>query len=365
MIDTPDIPLWVSDGSRERALTRPLEVGGHPRSDFLVSSSGVRAQIMRLVPERRGGRVIPAAGGVVVVNGVEQRLAQGLMPGDRITVGSTTLEIFTMPSNLDSAAPWRIAGSAANDVAVLFHELRIGRDESSDIVLPDLHASRHHAALYLRAGAAWVRDLGSRNGSFVNGERLYGATRLFPGDILVLDRAVFTVLGPEGVMPALGVLPSAPDGAMRETRAMRAPDRPPATANALPTELMRDKRTHGGWLRPGFYLAESTLTGAGGWHQLVFGRTLVGRAGDCDLKFQDRSVSAHHCEFHYGPGGVFLRDLGSSNGTRVNEKRVKTTVVRDGDRITIGRVHMTLREVVPLRRARHWLQWLRRSPHAD
>jgi pSer/pThr/pTyr-binding forkhead associated (FHA) protein len=80
---------------------------------------------------------------------------------------------------------------------------------------------------------------------------------------------------------------------------------------------------------------------------------------------QDRSVSAHHCEIQRGPGGMLLRDLGSSNGTRINERRIRTSSVREGDRITIGRVQVSLREIRPLRRAGGWLRWLRRIRHSD
>lgn len=324
MTERSDIVLWISDGRTERALSRPIEVGSHPRSDFRVSGPNVLQQHLCFTPDPRGARLLPAPGAAFTINEVSQNTPQGLMPGDRISIGGTVLEVFAANATEELARPWSVVSSETATITYLYRELRVGRDAASDICLPDIHASRHHAHLVLRAGCPWIRDLGSRNGSFVNGDRVHGATRLFSGDELRLDRAVFTILGPG--TPIKG----------------------------------RDER-----LLPGFYLVESTTTGSGGWHRLLSGRTLIGRAGDCDLRLQDRSVSAHHCEIQRGPGGVFVRDLGSSNGTRINERRIRTASMREGDQITIGRVQLNLREIRSGHRTGGWLRWLRRLRHAD
>jgi diguanylate cyclase (GGDEF)-like protein len=65
----------------------------------------------------------------------------------------------------------------------------IGRDPDSDIVVGDVQASWHHARLERREGAVWVVDLGSTNGTLVNGERIERA-QLGPGDKLFVGGAV-------------------------------------------------------------------------------------------------------------------------------------------------------------------------------
>jgi len=64
--------------------------------------------------------------------------------------------------------------------------LSIGRGPSNDLVLTDDAVSWHHAQLWLEGGTPWLRDLGSRNGTFVNGQRCLGASRLSNGDTIRL-----------------------------------------------------------------------------------------------------------------------------------------------------------------------------------
>jgi hypothetical protein len=60
----------------------------------------------------------------------------------------------------------------------------IGRSEDSDIFLVDPSVSRNHATVNVDNGIVDVTDLGSTNGTFVNGERIAGSRRLVSGDVL-------------------------------------------------------------------------------------------------------------------------------------------------------------------------------------
>jgi len=71
-------------------------------------------------------------------------------------------------------------------------------------------------------------------------------------------------------------------------------------------------------------------------HDIVGERTTVGRTRDNELVLQDPAVSSHHCEFVAEKAGLVLRDLGSSNGTYVNGRRVQSGPVYDGDAVKIG-----------------------------
>jgi pSer/pThr/pTyr-binding forkhead associated (FHA) protein len=66
--------------------------------------------------------------------------------------------------------------------------------------------------------------------------------------------------------------------------------------------------------------------------------TVVGRLPECALRIQTADVSRRHCEFTSAADGLSLRDLGSSNGTFVNGKRVAACKLAPGDQIAVGPV---------------------------
>jgi hypothetical protein len=63
--------------------------------------------------------------------------------------------------------------------------LTIGRGGQNDLVLSgDEFASARHVRVEARRDGVWVQDLGSTNGTYVNGSRVAGAQRLTPGDVI-------------------------------------------------------------------------------------------------------------------------------------------------------------------------------------
>jgi FHA domain len=71
-------------------------------------------------------------------------------------------------------------------------------------------------------------------------------------------------------------------------------------------------------------------------HPFRHPRMTVGRARDNDLSLADEGVSHRHCEFVAEQGYLLVRDLGSQNGTWVNERRTPQMRLRDGDEVRIG-----------------------------
>jgi len=64
--------------------------------------------------------------------------------------------------------------------------------------------------------------------------------------------------------------------------------------------------------------------------------TLVGRQEDCDLCLKHKSVSKMHCVIVKTDGLLLLRDLGSTNGTRVNGQRVRRAALLPNDQLSIA-----------------------------
>lgn len=72
-------------------------------------------------------------------------------------------------------------------------------------------------------------------------------------------------------------------------------------------------------------------------------RVAIGRHDSNDLAFDSRNVSNYHAEILNEGGDLVLHDLGSTNGSYVNEERVKRRKLRHGDRIRIGNNEITVR----------------------
>jgi predicted component of type VI protein secretion system len=64
--------------------------------------------------------------------------------------------------------------------------------------------------------------------------------------------------------------------------------------------------------------------------------TLVGRKDECDLRLDHKSVSKMHCVIVKTDGLLLLRDLGSTNGTRVNGQRIRRAALLPNDQLTIA-----------------------------
>jgi hypothetical protein len=72
-------------------------------------------------------------------------------------------------------------------------ELTVGRAPGCGVRVEDAYTSNIHARLFRRDGALWLEDLGSTNGTWVNGERVDEARRLGRGDLLQVGSTVFEV----------------------------------------------------------------------------------------------------------------------------------------------------------------------------
>lgn len=105
---------------------------------------------------------------------------------------------------------------------------RIGRRPRLEIHLDLPHISIEHAEIYARAGALWLRDLDSRNGTFLNGERVTGDRRLEGGDIIhfacnefEVGRAQAADLSFDQTITLVGASAAPAAGRLSEAKALR------------------------------------------------------------------------------------------------------------------------------------------------
>jgi hypothetical protein len=76
-------------------------------------------------------------------------------------------------------------------------------------------------------------------------------------------------------------------------------------------------------------------------HAVVRSPTRVGRFADNDIVFDDKRVSRYHAEIANKGSRWALRDVGSTNGTAVNDKIVKEILLKPGDTISLGGLEVT------------------------
>jgi pSer/pThr/pTyr-binding forkhead associated (FHA) protein len=65
---------------------------------------------------------------------------------------------------------------------------------------------------------------------------------------------------------------------------------------------------------------------------------VIGRGRSADLVIAEPTISRAHAALGYDEKGFFVQDLGSTNETRVNGEKVQRQVLKDGDRVQLGKL---------------------------
>jgi hypothetical protein len=94
-------------------------------------------------------------------------------------------------------------------------------------------------------------------------------------------------------------------------------------------------------LEPAADRRQAFLVGEGRRNVLRPERTVIGRSRDCDVVVSDPNVSRRHAEVRRGEDGWSVADLDSTNGVKVNGRRVDHSPLRPGDRIRLGVTDLT------------------------
>ncbi|NTX03518.1 MULTISPECIES: FHA domain-containing protein [Myxococcus] len=232
-------------------------------------------------------------------------------------------------------------------------ELKLGRQQGCEVLLTEGGVSRTHARVFSEAGTVFIEDLGSANGTFVDGERIAEPTALTPQSEVILGDYTLSLKAAPGratgarraskpagaeAMPV-----GAEGGGARATRALPSIKAKPAGATGA-GPAKRPPRPAGG--PPGGGGGPLLRGTVGPWAGKTFplkGKVLVGRLPPAGIILEDDSVSRKHAELESVGGGVRVRDLGSANGTLLNGDPLGPEPVdlEPGDQLQFGVVEMT------------------------
>lgn len=194
-------------------------------------------------------------------------------------------------------------------------EVSLGRGTTNDISLQDNRVSRSHARLECSPNHCTLVDLGSSNGSYVNDERV-DKILLQPGDALTIGNSRFRFELPSSAMdPGMTIIDQQAD----LDKAMEQ--------EALPFVINETGQ-------PRLVIVTPDQT----WEvSLDDVDTLsIGRTDANQMVLEHPKVSRHHAEVQYKNGAFLLKDLGSTNGTWHQGRRIEHLILQDGDEFRIG-----------------------------
>lgn len=348
-----DLEYIVCIDDEQYPLTKSLTIGRHLDNDVVVAGEDVLDFHLRLEPTPRGPRVIPLGEATAIVNGTDQAQAAGLIHGDVLTVGQSEVHFETAGRSAQQADEWWLHADGDDAQYKVVGTLRLGRAEDNEIMLLDDHVSRHHASFLLAENVVWLTDMGSANGTFVNGERISGGCRLFHGDQVAFDVVGFQLIGKGGDLTDVRRVDTEDADA-----ALPAPATSGYSTDTTEVSVIEED--------PDLPIPESAETGAfllgasdpisGVTFRTRIGRTLIGRDDECDVVIADPTVSSRHAEIVARPESATITNLLATNGTRVNGQAVQSAELKDGDLVRVGRVHLVYKDVPAAEAHRPWLQ---------
>jgi ABC transport system ATP-binding/permease protein len=262
-------------------------------------------------------------------------------------------------------------------------EITIGRQEGNTIRLTERNVSRRHAKLVRASSRVSIVDLGSSNGTKVNGDKIDGQAVLGDGDLVQIGDYDLAIEREEDVQaqaaPTVALPGNKPSGGFRAAAADNSLTVPSLPVVSAPTELLPDmsaeharkteavpvpagsdprtlstavirvddvqetRRRSVTSLSPSeaAKLVVLTTEFAGKEFDCVRSEQKIGRTDDNDFVLDHRSLSRTHCKIVREDSGEWrVIDLQSANGLQVNGESYGQVTLKHGDVIELGHVKL-------------------------
>jgi pSer/pThr/pTyr-binding forkhead associated (FHA) protein len=214
---------------------------------------------------------------------------------------------------------WQTIGE--NPHTLFLHEgelIDIGRLESNDLSFPNKKVSRQHAVIVWRDSTFQIKDLYSRNGTYVNQEKISDFHKLSDGDVIQID--IETIYFYD-----ISSQESEVEQPISDEDTIIVPKK-----NAQPRLLVGSGHQEGKQI-----VLHSD--------KMVIGRSSPKEVWDINL--QDRAISRPQAEIFREGSKILIADLDSANGTMVNAKWITEPVeLVNGDLIELGETTLVFRD---------------------
>lgn len=224
-----DLKLIFPNGEHGQVLLSDgvTRIGAEVEGHVILDKPGVALRHCELA-QSDGHAVLRVAtpGSEVTVNGTKVMATAVVKAGDLLTVGSVQVRVVGVERAAASAAPAAVkpaasvsdsgatrlrmalpkyvlrgvSGAAFGKTFPVYQQMVIGRQQDCEISIPSEEISRRHASVKPTPDGLMVEDMGSSNGTYINGKRVQSGL-LQPGEELRLDAIRFMLIAPGMEIP--------------------------------------------------------------------------------------------------------------------------------------------------------------------
>lgn len=216
--------LFFPNGDHPQALLSPGEnrIGNAASAQIALTAPGIAAEHGVIELDGDNATLVPADGAATTVNGKPVTTPTPIRAGDLLAFAEVQARVVAVekaglasaprPAPVDDSGATRVrmavpklvlrgvSGAAFGKTFPITGPVTIGRQADCDISIPSEEISRRHASLKPTPAGLAVEDLGSSNGTYINGKRVQSGL-MRPGEELRLDTIRFLLVAPGMEMP--------------------------------------------------------------------------------------------------------------------------------------------------------------------
>ena len=221
----------------------------------------------------------------------------------------------------------------------------LGRDTHCDIVLDDIEVSRMHTKIYIINNQVQVKDMQSRNGTYLNNQPIDKMTETQPGDQIIIGPNLFCIEKVDSAQPdEVELTCMLTVHQLRDLADKEIPERPDESLHDADVTLMGSKSE----LIAGIYKKKIGLARHPSL-EILFGQEkgrkfllppgdhTLGRGETANIRLLDEKISSLHGKFVSDENGVKFIDENSLNGSILNNRVVIKARLEHRDTLMLGK----------------------------